>query len=161
MGDHDGPKPGPRRTEWAHWLGRARAAGIRLSPGREAILRVLFDHDEHFTVRELYARTEGGTDDAEGQSVGLATVYRAVKAFEEAGLVQRRTLHGEEARYELNRHGPHDHLVCLDCGQIVEFRSDALVERQREQADKMGFELTGHRLNLMARCEDPGCPRKT
>jgi Fur family ferric uptake transcriptional regulator len=99
---------------------------------------------------------------AEGIDIGLATVYRVLTQFEQAGLLSRQHFETGKAVFELNQGGHHDHLVCLQCGAVEEFY-DAEIERlQSEVARKRGFELRGHSLALYAECTRQNCPnRKT
>jgi Fur family transcriptional regulator, ferric uptake regulator len=82
--------------------------------------------------------------------VSLATVYRAVKRFEEAGIIERHAFRDGRARYETAQTRHHDHLIDLESGRVVEFRSEEIERLQAEIADRLGYELVGHRLELYA-----------
>jgi Fur family ferric uptake transcriptional regulator len=97
---------------------------------------------------------------AEGMDVGLATVYRVLTQFEQAGLLARQHFETGKAVFELNQGGHHDHLVCLQCGRVEEFYDGEIEKRQGEIAKKNGFELRGHSLALYADCTKPNCPNR-
>jgi Fur family ferric uptake transcriptional regulator len=96
----------------------------------------------------------------EGADVGLATVYRVLTQFEQAGILSRHHFETGKAVYELNEGQHHDHLVCLDCGFVEEFYDPEIEKRQREVALKRGFELQDHALSLYAACTKTDCPHR-
>jgi Fur family ferric uptake transcriptional regulator len=117
---------------------------------------------EHSKVRHLSAEDVYKSLMAEGIDIGLATVYRVLTQFEQAGLLSRQHFETGKAVFELNQGGHHDHLVCLQCGRVEEFYDPEIEQRQAEVARKRGFELKGHSLALYADCTKPDCPgRKT
>ena len=91
---------------------------------------------------------------AADEDVGLATVYRVLTQFEAAGIVTRHNFDGGHSVFELESGEHHDHLVCISCGQVVEFHDEIIEQRQEELAKKMGFSLTDHSLNLYGKCSD-------
>ena len=95
---------------------------------------------------------------AEGEDIGLATVYRVLTQFEQAGLLQRHHFESGKAVYELNEGQHHDHLVCVDCGRVEEFMDPEIELRQRAIAEQHGFALQEHSLALYARCRKTDCP---
>jgi len=97
---------------------------------------------------------------AEGLDVGLATVYRVLTQFEQAGLLARQHFETGKAVFELNQGGHHDHLVCLQCGRVEEFYDGEIEKRQHEIAKKNGFELRGHSLALYGDCTKKNCPHR-
>jgi Fur family ferric uptake transcriptional regulator len=97
---------------------------------------------------------------AEGIDIGLATVYRVLTQFEQAGLLSRQHFEAGKAVFELNQGGHHDHLVCLQCGRVEEFYDAEIEQRQSEVARKRGFELRGHSLALYADCTKQDCPNR-
>ena len=97
---------------------------------------------------------------AEGMDVGLATVYRVLTQFEQAGLLARQHFETGKAVFELNQGGHHDHLVCLQCGRVEEFYDAEIEKRQGEVAVRSGFALRGHSLALYGDCTKQGCPHK-
>ena len=96
----------------------------------------------------------------EGADVGLATVYRVLTQFEQAGILSRHHFETGKAVYELNEGQHHDHLVCLDCGVVEEFYDPEIEKRQREVALQRGFELQDHALSLYAACTKTDCPHR-
>ena len=94
----------------------------------------------------------------ERSDIGLATVYRVLTQFEQAGILSRSHFESGKAVYELNEGTHHDHIVCTDCGRVEEFSDEGIEERQRAVADRMGFEITDHSLTLHGRCVKESCP---
>lgn len=97
----------------------------------------------------------------ERSDVGLATVYRVLTQFEQAGILTRSNFEGGKAVYELNEGQHHDHLVCLDCGKVEEFYDAEIEERQNAIAKARGFALADHALSLYAHCTKDPCPNRT
>ena len=97
---------------------------------------------------------------AEKVDVGLATVYRVLTQFEQAGLLSRRNFEAGRSVFELNEGAHHDHLVCLDCGRVEEFVDSQIEERQRIIAEQHGFELQEHALSLYGTCNRAECPNR-
>jgi Fur family ferric uptake transcriptional regulator len=95
---------------------------------------------------------------AEQADVGLATVYRVLMQFEQAGILSRTHFETGKAVFELNEGKHHDHLVCLDCGRVEEFYDGEIEKRQRSVAHARGFELHDHALALYAACTKKNCP---
>jgi Fur family ferric uptake transcriptional regulator len=97
---------------------------------------------------------------AEQMDIGLATVYRVLTQFEQAGLLERHFFESGKAVFEINRGSHHDHLVCVDCGRVEEFY-DAEIERlQRQIAEDRGFAIEAHALHLYAKCTKAACPHR-
>ena len=92
--------------------------------------------------------------------IGLATVYRVLTQFEQAGILERSHFESGKAVYELNEGKHHDHLVCLDCGRVEEFYDPEIEARQRQIAQARGFELQEHALSLYAGCTKVDCPHR-
>ena len=97
---------------------------------------------------------------AEGADVGLATVYRVLMQFEQAGLLTRSNFESGKAVFELNEGHHHDHLVCLQCGRVEEFYDAEIEKRQIRIARERGFEISEHALYLYADCTKPRCPHR-
>src|SRR5207342_3696583 len=99
---------------------------------------------------------------AEGLDVGLATVYRVLTQFEQAGLLTRHHFESGKAVFELNEGRHHDHLVCVECGRVEEFYDPEIEKRQAKVAQERGFKIAEHALYLYAECVKAHCPhRKT
>ncbi len=96
----------------------------------------------------------------ESLDVGLATIYRVLAQFEQAGLVTRNHFESGKAVYELNEGSHHDHLVCLDCGRVEEFFDAQIESRQRAVAQAKGFDLAEHALSLYGHCTKKDCPHR-
>jgi len=96
----------------------------------------------------------------ENFDIGLATVYRVLTQFEQAGLLSRSQFEGGKALYELNDGQHHDHLVCLDCGHVEEFFDTEIENRQHAIAHQLGFEIADHALSLYATCRKNPCPNR-
>jgi len=132
--------------------------GLKATLPRRKVLELF----ENSKVRHLSAEDVYRSLMAEGIDIGLATVYRVLTQFEQAGLLSRQHFETGKAVFELNQGGHHDHLVCLQCGRVEEFYDPEIEQRQAEVARKRGFELKGHSLALYADCTKPDCPgRKT
>jgi len=97
----------------------------------------------------------------ERSDVGLATVYRVLTQFEQAGILSRSNFEGGKSVFELNEGQHHDHLVCLDCGKVEEFYDAQIEDRQHAVAKAKGFMIAEHALSLYAHCTKDGCPNKT
>lgn len=125
---------------------RCEAAGLRMTGQRRVVARVLEGSDDHPDVEELHRRAA-----AEDAQISLATVYRAVKLFEEAGIVEKVDFGDGRARYEDAEREHHDHLIDLSTGQVIEFVDEEIEALQRKVAERLGYELKGHRMELYGR----------
>lgn len=96
----------------------------------------------------------------ERSDIGLATVYRVLMQFEQAGLLTRSSFESGKAVYELNEGQHHDHLVCIDCGRVEEFYDEEIERRQHAIAAGKGFQIHDHALSLYATCIKPDCPHR-
>jgi len=130
--------------------------GLKATLPRRKILELF----ESSKVRHLSAEDVYKALIAEGLDVGLATVYRVLTQFEQAGLLSRQHFEAGKAVFELNEGGHHDHLVCLQCGRVEEFYDAEIETRQGEIARRRGFELHGHSLALYADCTRPDCEHR-
>lgn len=130
-----------------------RKAGLKVTSPRVKILEMLESRtasDRHLTAEDVYK-----TLLAEGAEIGLATVYRVLTQFEAAGLVKRHHFEGGNSVFELERGEHHDHMVCVKCGRVEEFKDELIEQRQREIARTHNFSLTDHTLCLYGIC--PAC----
>jgi Fur family transcriptional regulator, ferric uptake regulator len=118
---------------------------MRLTGQRRLIAEVLAEAHDHPDVPELHRRVA-----ARDERVSLATVYRTVKRFEEEGILERHAFRDGRARYEAAPEGHHDHLIDLQTGKVIEFRSEEIERLQAEIARRLGYDLVGHRLELYA-----------
>ena len=117
--------------------------GLRITEQRRVIARVLSDAVDHPDVEELHRRSV-----AIDPGISIATVYRTVRLFEESGILARHDFNGGRARYETAPEEHHDHLIDVESGQVVEFHDDELEELQRRIAERLGFRLVDHRMEL-------------
>ncbi len=124
-------------------LDRCEARGLRLTDQRRVIARVLEDADDHPDVEELYTRAS-----AVDPRISLATVYRTVKLFEESGILDKHEFGDGRARYETADRDHHDHLIDLSTGDVIEFVDPEIEALQEKIAEKLGYTLKGHRLEL-------------
>lgn len=124
-------------------INRCEAKGLRMTGQRRTIARVLQDSDDHPDVEELYARAS-----ALDSGISLATVYRTVKLFEEAGILERLEFGDGRARYEDAERDHHDHLIDINSGEVIEFVDPEIEALQEKIAAKLGYELRGHKLEL-------------
>ena len=122
---------------------RCEAQSLRLTEQRRTIAGVLEAADDHPEVEELYARAS-----AVDPRISLATVYRTVKLFEEAGILEKLEFRDGRARYEDAERDHHDHLIDLHSGEVIEFVDDEIEALQERIAKKLGYELKGHRMEL-------------
>lgn len=126
-----------------------KKAGLKATLPRVKILQILESAEHpHLTAEEVYQRLRDA-----GEEVGLATVYRVLTQFQAAGLVIRHNFEGDRSVFEINQGGHHDHMVCVECGQVFEFFDPAIESRQRHVADKAGFVIEDHSLYLYGVCE--------
>ena len=124
-------------------VARCEAQGPRMTGQRRVIAQVLEESDDHPDVEELYARAS-----AMDAAISIATVYRTVKLFEEAGILERLEFGDGRARYEDAERDHHDHLIDLQTGEVIEFVDPEIEELQERIAAKLGYDLRGHRLEL-------------
>ena len=120
-----------------------KRAGLKVTVPRLRILEILQDGEQHLSAEDIYQRLI-----LAGEEVGLATVYRVLTQFEQAGLVTRHNFAGDHSVFELNSGAHHDHMVCMETGRVVEFSNEEIERLQREIARKHGFELVDHSLVL-------------
>jgi Fur family ferric uptake transcriptional regulator len=121
------------------------AKGMRMTEQRRVIARVLAQSDDHPDVEELYRRCAKVDD-----RISISTVYRTVRLFEDAGIIERHDFRDGRARYEPSRESHHDHLINLRSGEVIEFQSEEIERLQAEVARKLGYKLVDHRLELYA-----------
>jgi Fur family ferric uptake transcriptional regulator len=130
--------------------------GLKATLPRLRILE-LFEKSavRHLAAEDVYKKlVEEGTD------TGLATVYRVLTQFEQAGLLKRHHFESGKAVFELNRGSHHDHLVCLQCGHVEEFYDGEIEKRQEQVAQARGFTIRDHCLHIYADCTRADCPYK-
>ena len=117
--------------------------GVRLTEQRKLIAQVMSGSNDHPDVDELHKRIA-----KLDSKISIATVYRTVKLFEEAGIVDKHDFKGNKARYEQAAQEHHDHLIDINTGEITEFVNDDIEKLQKQVAEKLGYKLVDHRLEL-------------
>ena len=133
-----------------------RKAGLKATLPRLKILEVLQSNkQDHLSAEDVYRLLMEDEED-----IGLATIYRVLSQFEDAGLVIRHHFEDGHALFELEQ-GPHDHLICVKCGKIEEFFDTEIQQRQRDVAQKSGFDLSKHTLVLYGECRTDNCENDT
>ncbi len=121
------------------------AKGLRITEQRRTIARVLSAAVDHPDVEEVHRRSA-----ALDPRISIATVYRTVRLFEEAGIIERHDFQGGRSRYEAAGDAHHDHLIDIELGNVIEFHDAELEELQRRIADRLGYRLVDHRMELYA-----------
>ncbi len=125
-----------------------KKAGLKVTLPRLKILEVLQEPAcHHVSAEDLYKRLIDM-----GEEIGLATVYRVLNQFDDAGIVTRHNFEGGKSVFELTQQHHHDHLICLDCGKVIEFSDESIETRQRDIATRHGIKLTNHSLYLYGHC---------
>tara|TARA_R110001583_G_scaffold10698_5_gene49117 strand:- start:39347 stop:39769 length:423 start_codon:yes stop_codon:yes gene_type:complete len=128
-------------------------AGLKVTSPRVKILRLLqLPENQHLSAEDLYKKLL-----EQGDEVGVATVYRVLNQFDDAGIVTRHHFEGGKSVFELTHQEHHDHLVCLNCGEVIEFNDDLIEQQQKLIAQKYGIKLTHHSLYLYGEPVDGKC----
>lgn len=129
-----------------------KKAGLKITEPRLTILDLMQrnrDGMQHFTAEDIYRLLI-----EQGEDIGLATVYRVLNQFDEAGILVRHNFEGNKSVFEINPKEHHDHIICLACGQVMEFNDDIIEQRQHQICKAHGIELENHSLYLYGRCVD-------
>ncbi|RBW41610.1 ferric iron uptake transcriptional regulator [Psychromonas sp. B3M02] len=133
-----------------------KEAGLKVTSPRLKILSLLqLPENQHLSAEDLYKKLLD-----QGDEVGVATVYRVLNQFDDAGIVTRHHFEGGKSVFELTHKEHHDHLVCLKCGEVIEFNDPIIEERQMLIAEKFGIKLTNHSLYLYGEPVDGECKHK-
>ncbi len=134
-----------------------KSSGLKATLPRIKILEVFQNASErHMTAEDVFKALL-----AEDADIGLATVYRVLMQFEQAGLLRRSNFESGKAVFELNEGQHHDHLLCLDCGRVEEFYDAQIEQRQRAVTEARGFALQEHSLALYAHCTKVDCQHRS
>jgi Fur family ferric uptake transcriptional regulator len=133
-----------------------KSTGLKVTVPRLKVL-ALFEQSKmrHLSAEDVYRMLL-----TDGLDIGLATVYRVLTQFEQAGILLRSNFESGKSVFELNEGSHHDHLVCLDCGRVEEFFDEGIEERQHQIAASKGFRLQEHALSLYGHCAKEACPHK-
>ncbi|MBE2895362.1 ferric iron uptake transcriptional regulator [Pasteurellaceae bacterium HPA106] len=128
-----------------------KKAGLKVTEPRLKILALMQSTTntemQHFSAEDIYKMLL-----EEGEEIGLATVYRVLNQFDEANILTRHNFEGNKSVFELAPVSHHDHIICTDCGKVIEFTDDLIEKRQREISEKFGIELENHSLYLYGKC---------
>ena len=145
----------PLKVTMMHDQNDLKNAGLKATLPRLRILS-LFENskDRHLSAEDIYKVMINA-----GEDVGLATVYRVLTQFEQAGLLIRHHFESGKAVFELNGGSHHDHIVCIKCGRVEEFYDAEIEKRQKSAAEKLGFEMQDHSLTIYGACK-PKCDNK-
>ena len=122
---------------------KCKKKGVRLTDQRKLIAKVMSDSESHPDVDELHKKVS-----KLDSKISIATVYRTVKLFEEAGIVSKHDFKGNKSRYEQAPEEHHDHLIDVNSGEITEFVNEEIEKLQKQVAEKLGYKLVDHRLEL-------------
>ncbi len=129
-----------------------KKAGLKITEPRLTILNLMQknrDRMQHFTAEDVYRLLI-----EEGEEIGLATVYRVLNQFDEAHILIRHNFEGNKSVFEINPKEHHDHIICVDCGRVLEFKDELIESRQRQISQEHGITLENHSLYLYGRCSD-------
>lgn len=133
-----------------------KKAGLKVTLPRLKIISILEQNaDDHLSAEDVYRALKDN-----GEDVGLATVYRVLTQFEAAGLVKRLHFEGGHALFELDSGEHHDHIVCVQCGHVVEFVDTTIEKRQERIAQEHEFRIADHTLVLYGDCQRKKCPNR-
>ena len=122
---------------------KCQSKGVKLTEQRKIIAKVMSESTDHPDVDELYNRAN-----KIDSKISIATVYRTVKLFEESGILAKHEFKGSKARYEELNEGHHDHLIDVKTGEIIEFVDEEIEKLQKKVAEKYGYKLVDHKLEL-------------
>jgi Fur family ferric uptake transcriptional regulator len=127
-----------------------KKAGLKITLPRLKILEILqLPENQHISAEDVYKILLDNDED-----IGLATVYRVLNQFDDAGILNRHHFEGGKSVFEINHKNHHDHLVCLKCGKVIEFEDDVIEKRQEEMAERHNMTLTHHSLYLYGECKE-------
>ena len=133
-----------------------KKAGLKVPLPRLKILEILqLPENQHISAEDVYKILLD-----QGEDIGLATVYRVLNQFDDAGILNRHHFEGGKSVFEISNKKHHDHIVCLDCGRVIEFEDEVIEERQNEIASVHNIHLTNHSLYLYGKCIKPQCEHK-
>lgn len=132
-----------------------KSNGLKYTKQREAVIQILYNHEEHYTPEELYLLVK---ESFPKLNVGIATVYRTLNLLEESQMTTSISFGSQGKKYELANKPHHDHMICRRCNTIIEFEDEIIEKRQQKIAKEHGFQLTGHLMQLYGICSK--CQKK-
>ena len=127
-----------------------KSNGLKYTKQRELIVRCLYHHEVHYTPEELHQLLKQRYPEAK---IGIATVYRTLSLLEESGIATSISFGVQGKKYEFGLKKHHDHLICTQCGTIIEFFDEKIEQRQEEIAEKFNFRMTDHMMKIVGLCE--------
>ena len=128
---------------------------LKFTKQREMVLKALYDNEGHFTPEDLYSLIRSQHPDL---TISIPTIYRTLALLEESGIVDSLSFGAKGKKYEFGLKEHHDHLICTQCGKLIEFQDDIIEKRQEEIAKKFNFKMTDHTMNIRGICES--CQKK-
>ena len=123
---------------------------LKFTKQREMVLKALYDNEGHFTPEDLYSLIRSQHPDL---TISIPTIYRTLALLEESGIVDSLSFGAKGKKYEFGLKEHHDHLICTQCGKLIEFQDDIIEKRQEEIAKKFNFKMTDHTMNIRGICE--------
>lgn len=129
--------------------------GLKFTRQRELVFKTLYHNEGHFTPEDLYSLIKSQHPDL---AISIATIYRTLGLLEESAIVDSLSFGAKGKKYEFGLKEHHDHLICTQCGKLIEFHDVLIEKRQEEIARKFNFKMTGHTMNITGICES--CQKK-
>lgn len=154
-------RPSSKKTDSYRWFWDALDSylskkNLKQTKQRRAIIELFISINNHLSAEELHEAAR-----RDGHNVGLATIYRTLNLLYDAGLAEQKSFGEGRQVFEINTPGSHhDHLICKDCGTVIEFENDEIEQLQEKVAALHEFKLTGHRLDLFGHCLKTNCERR-
>ncbi|SFV56441.1 Ferric uptake regulation protein FUR [hydrothermal vent metagenome] len=127
-----------------------KGSSLKFTKQRELVLKTLYENDGHFTPEDLYNLIKSNHPEV---NIGIATVYRTLTLLEESGIANSISFGSKGKKYEMGLKEHHDHLICIECGKLIEFQDETIEKRQEEIAQKFNFKMTDHIMNITGICE--------
>jgi len=124
--------------------------GLKFTRQRESVLKVLYENEGHFTPEDLSSLIRQQYTEL---AVSIPTIYRTLSLLENSGIVDSISFGAKGKKYELGLKEHHDHLICVQCGKLIEFQDTLIEKRQEEIAKQFNFKMTGHTMNITGICE--------
>ena len=124
---------------------------LKFTKQRELILKFLYENDDHFTPEDIYILLKKEYPEI---NIGIATVYRTLTLLEESGIASSISFGAQGKKYELGLKKHHDHLICTECGNIIEFYDDTIEEQQEKIAKNFNFKMTDHTMKIIGICKN-------
>jgi len=127
-----------------------KGSSLKFTKQRELTLKTLYENEGHFTPEDLYNLIKSNHPEI---NIGIATIYRTLTLLEESGIVNSISFGSKGKKYEMGLKEHHDHLICIECGKLIEFQDEIIERRQEEIAQKFNFKMTDHTMNITGICE--------